>query len=547
MQWKAWYGWVAVAVVALAVVAVYLGPWVAITNPPLNSAISAHGNTDWHIDTAEEFLFGTDMNGNPSAANHCPASWTRTHMHVGLTNANHFYYDASLATPGDDTDATNGIDRAMLFFYAGHGNPTIWNTLGNNASTGDMLLGDDPASLRYYWQCSCEVFAHGPLNCAGSSLVYACPGNFNGASDSVAMRNVYERWGPALAPALRMACGASTDAWCHESNVDPIWDNYNNNGMDVADSFIDGLGNSHPGVIPLCITTGGLFASSTPLYDSQFTNQPNPSGDYYHIQYLGGFGTTAPKILVAEIPELLPKLELIPIPLPDPWREYELVEKADLLVSEELIDNRGPRWQVHRASGAMYARGARLTETRGEQLDEQEYLDRTQKLVEELGWREPLARQPQGSSMRLESRPRKGEGAGQIERSQKNVIVRIRRLLDIDGLEVPVFGSGGLITVQLNNDGSLLNAAKVWRPVAASEQMVATKPYEQAEEEAWQALGDAAANYRLDSWDWGYKEQAGNVRQEQMLMFYRFDFRPRTEEELLEYPPRRVEVPGLME
>lgn len=28
-------------------------------NPPLNTAITAHGNTDWHIDTAEEFLFGT--------------------------------------------------------------------------------------------------------------------------------------------------------------------------------------------------------------------------------------------------------------------------------------------------------------------------------------------------------------------------------------------------------------------------------------------------------------------------------------------------------
>ena len=35
---------------------------------------------------------------------------------------------------GDDSDLANGIDRAMLFFYAGHGNPEIWNTLGNSAS-----------------------------------------------------------------------------------------------------------------------------------------------------------------------------------------------------------------------------------------------------------------------------------------------------------------------------------------------------------------------------------------------------------------------------
>ena len=34
------------------------------TNPPADTAIAAHGNTDWHIDTAHEFLFGTDMGGD---------------------------------------------------------------------------------------------------------------------------------------------------------------------------------------------------------------------------------------------------------------------------------------------------------------------------------------------------------------------------------------------------------------------------------------------------------------------------------------------------
>jgi len=81
-----------------------------LRNPPLNSAIAAHGNTDWHIDTAEEFLFGTDMAGSSTAANHCPATWTRRHMHVGLTNTAKFYYDSDLASSGDDTDATSGID-----------------------------------------------------------------------------------------------------------------------------------------------------------------------------------------------------------------------------------------------------------------------------------------------------------------------------------------------------------------------------------------------------------------------------------------------------
>ena len=64
-------------------------------NPPLNSAISAHGNVDWHIDTANEFLFGVDMGGHNTAANHAPDGWTKRHMHVNLTNTSKFYYDKS--------------------------------------------------------------------------------------------------------------------------------------------------------------------------------------------------------------------------------------------------------------------------------------------------------------------------------------------------------------------------------------------------------------------------------------------------------------------
>ena len=212
-------------------------------NPPQDSAIAAHGNTDWHIDTAEEFLFGTDMAGANTATNHCPATWTRRHMHVGLTNTNHFYHDADRTTPGDDTNTNNGIETAMLFFYAGHGEPTEWDTLGNEATQGNMSLGDfkEGGLSRYYWQCSCKVFAHGPKDCPGSTWDYACPGDFDGSADSEDMRNVYERWGPVLEPDVRMACGSSTPAYCHEWVTNKIWDNYNNHGFDVADAFIDGL------------------------------------------------------------------------------------------------------------------------------------------------------------------------------------------------------------------------------------------------------------------------------------------------------------------
>lgn len=545
MQWKAHYTWLAVAVAAIALVAIYVVPgYLYVANPALNTALAACGNDyDWHIDTANEFLFGTDMNGVSTAPNHCPDTWTRTHIHQGETNSNHFYYDASLATPGDDTDATNGIDRAMLFFYAGHGGPTSFDTLGNSATQSSMLLGDDSASLRYYWQCSCNVFAHGPPGCAGSTEAYSCPEDFTGASDSAAMRNVYERWGPALSDDLRMACGVSTRAWCHQGNVDRVWDNYNNNGMDVADSFIQGLETTL--AVPLCITTGGLFTSTTPLYDTQFTNQPNPSGDYFHIQYLGGFDSTAPEVFLPEVPELLPELYLIPIPLPDPWLERRLLDRGDLLISEEQAGERGPRWLVNVRSGAMYARGTSVQDNKRITLTEKGYLEATAKLIEEMGWAEEVHAPPQGTTMWLETRPRKGDEA-RSERSQKNVIVTLRRQLDIDGLRVPVFGTGGRITFQLNNDGTLLNAAKVWRPIGETRAMLPTKPYEQAEKEARDVLGEAADRYRLESWTWGYKEEAGNVEQTKMTMYYRFEFGPVTEEDLRQHPPRTVEIEGLV-
>ena len=533
-------------VAVVAVIAAVFIDWdeLFVTNPPLNSAISAHGNEDWHIDTAEEFLFGTDMDGNSSAANHAPDSWTKTHIHVDLTNTNHFYYDSDLVTPGDDTDTTSGIDRNMLFFYAGHGMPTYWNTLGNDAVQGRMNLGDGPSGLlRYFWQCSCETFAHGPRSCPSSSFVYACPEDFDGSSDSFSMRNVYERWGPVLGDDLRMACGVSTDAWCHEYNVNRVWDNYNNNGLDVADSFIDGLGRS--GVVPLCITTGGLFTTTTPLYDETFTNQRNASGAYLHIQYPAGFDSNAPPMIVHEPPELIPVFELIPIPLPEPWMENKLVERDGMLVSPETVGERGPRMRVNPVSGAMYIRGERETKVKAQGRTEQDYITLAMKHIRQHGWSEEMTTEPFGTRFLIDSKPRKGKTA-EIEHTQKNIIVKLRRLVEIEGRKVPVYGAGGVISVQMNNDGSLLNAHKIWRKINTVKQKAKVKPFKIAEQEAMNVLGDKAEGYVLAEWGWGYKELAGNVEQKTMGIIYRFDFRPKTEEEVIKYPPRMIEIDGIL-
>lgn len=517
-------------------------------NPPINSAISAHGNTDWHVDTANEFLFGTDMGGNNTAPNHCPDTWTRRHMHVGLTNTSHFYYDKSRIATGDDADATSGIDQAMLFFYAGHGWPLDFDTLGNAAAMGNMILGNCPGSglLRYYWQCSCEVFAHGPRNCSAGGLEYSCPGDFTWQNDSLAMRNVYQRWGPALTKDLRMACGSSTSAWCHEGNVNRIWDRYNNMGFDVADSFIDGLATATPAV-PLCITMGGVDVTATPLYDAVFTNQPNTSGtSYYHIQWMSNFASSPRMAMVVpRLPELLPILELIPRPIPEQYRRQGLMEKGGLLVSKEEPGPGGYAVRYNPASGALYLRGqTSKAQMKSAALPEGRYLEQAKQILQISGLVQEEVAEPTGYRIMLSSQPVKG-GEQAITKMQKKVVVNFQRVITVDGQKVNILGDGGVLTVQLNNDGSLANAALVGRTVARAKSTAKVKKYDQAYEEALQKIKDPA-KYKLLSWNWGYKELAGNVKQSEMRVVFIFTFMPRNAELQRNYPPMQIEIPGFV-
>jgi hypothetical protein len=520
-------------------------------NPQLNTVITAHGNTDWHIDTAEEFLFGTDMDGDPTAANHCPNTWTRRHIHVGLTNTNHYYYDSDLTTPGDDSDATNGIDKAMLFFYAGHGAPTLWNTLGNNATQSNMKLGDCPGGglLRYYWQCSCAVFAHGPRNCPGATFHYACPGDFDGSPDSVNMRNVYERWGPVLSPDLRMAGGASTSAYCHEMQTDKIWDNYNNKSYDVADSFIDGL--NFWNVVPLCITMGGVDVTATPLYDATFTNQPNTSGtSHYHIQYLTSFATTPRKMMLPEssVPESLPVIELEAMEKPKSALAMKFKTRGDFMVSTDEVADRGARIRINRLSGAIYVRGNRHLSTKGPVLSEKQYIEHARAFIKKQGWEEQHISEPTGIRLMLESMPVGGK-PNEKKGSQKNVIVTFKRQIKLDDMLANVLGEGGIISVQMNNDGSVFNASKVWRKIKSPEKQrdrakpVKVKTFEEAKKEALKQILDPK-KYKLDHWMWGYKEAAGNVKQTRLKIVYQFAFVPIDPDKTKDYPPMMIEIPG---
>jgi hypothetical protein len=511
-------------------------------NPALNTVKTAHGNTDWHIDTAEEFLTGKNMGGTTLADNHCPDTWTKTHMHIGLTNTNGFYYDKSVTASGKDTDLTSGIDKPMLFFYAGHGEPTNFDTLGNDAHIANMRIGNcsgsNKGTLRYYWQCSCSVFAHGPRDCGAGTSNHSCPGDFDGSADSVAMRNVYERWGARIDPTLRMACGSSTLAYCWDTETNKIWDNYNNKGYDVADSFIDGL-HRYSWNTPLCITTGSFLTGSTPLFDTAFTNAPNPSGPYFHIQYLSEFATTAPPTVV-HIPELIPVYELIPLPLPDPYRKFNFEERGDWMYSSEQVKGRGAAIKVNRNSGALYISGERKFDDKAVPLKEDEYIKKAKQILLKLGWNEKTASQPTGYRTMIQTMPKEGKRSD-LKTVQKNIVITFKRTITLDNKTVPIVGEGGVMSFQLNNDGSVYNASKIWRPVKGVLRTTKAKAYAEAYQEALTRIKNIEA-YKLADWSWGYEEAAGNVKQTEMKAVYVFNFLPVDLGKAKLYPPVIVKI-----
>ncbi|MFA7061078.1 MAG: hypothetical protein WC156_09690 [Pedobacter sp.] len=514
-------------------------------DPPANSAKAAHGNTDWHIDTANEFLFCKDMAGSTTAANCAPVGWTKNHIHVGLTNTAKYYYDKSHLATGSDTDAGKGIDKPMLFFYAGHGNPTTWNTLGDNGHQTDMLLGNilGNGQLRYFWQCSCETFAHGPWVCSGSDCDYSEPQNFDGSADSAAMRNVFDRWGPVIGDDLRMACGVSTLAYCHEGNVNSIWNKFNNEGRSVAESFILGLGSAS--VKPLCITRGGSNIANTPLYDTTFTNKRNTSGKgYLHILYSGGTQTEPPMIIWR--PDLIP-LKLWRVRLIPPGDPVEF--KRLLVIKDKVEQLRDPQLagafaivKRNMESGAisMSAVGATTLKTTRSVKTEAAQRKTALDFARRIGWLGKDAGAIQVTRMLTASRAEDSKNSP-ITHGKQDVIVSILQRVSNGDQSVDVLGSGGRISVTLAPGGEVLSATRTWRQTELTREQVSIKPFERAQAEAMKKLGNADA-YKLAEWRFGYKQASANVVQNELPVVYEFDFVPKDREKLIDYPPQQIEV-----
>jgi hypothetical protein len=538
-------GWEAAKIVGGAAIVSPHADFEIFCDPALNSAKAAHGNTDWHLNTANEFLFGKDMNGNNTAANFAPAGWTKTHIHTGLSNTAHFYNDPSKIASGEDNDATNGIDKPMLFFYAGHGNATTWNTLGDNGHQSNVFLADadNGGQLRYYWQCSCEVFAHGPNVCVGGSCDYSAPENFDGSADSANMRNVFERWGPALSENLRMACGVSTLAYCHEGNVNNIWDNFNNKGYSVADSFIDGLGSDS--VKPLCITRGGSDITQTPLYDETFTNAHNASGhSHLHIIYASGTQTNPPlfKWKIDLLPLKILRLRLVPPGDPVEFKKkLVIVDGVERFRDPQLA---GGLAMVHRnqESGAVHLRaiGKAAEATVSAKTTSENAQRVATNFIRSLGWYGNDMGAVSVKKLLTASMPVKGK-ASDIVRGEKGIQITFIRRLPIGKQNAEVLGRGGRVDVIVSRSGDILAASRTWRTVETSSDEVEVKAFELAQAEALKQL-EKPDMYKLADWRFGYKEETSNVAQREMRVVYQFDFVPIKQEQMIDFPPHSVEI-----
>jgi len=524
------------------------------SNPTLRAAPGAPGGS---LEMAEEFL------------KHAPYPATdKTLMHEGLCYAEPFYHDTGLDPAGNDTDRYNGVDTATLFFSATLGTPETWLAMPNGRDPGKcpqsasethvvqpgrMRLGNGQDTgdgqgmgngLRYFWQCASSVFAHGPRQCPGGAPDFGCPESSEGSQDTVLTRNVYERWGGMLGSGLRMACGFSTAAFCHPGDARRVWRLYerSTNGLAPADAFIEGFRREREGALPLCITLGGASVERTPLFDERLFTSPNPSGtSHYHAQYPVPFRSTHQPGRNAETgsPLWAPIFGLKPMPLPATLKKLDYERQDGVLISSDLENVAGLSVRVRPASGALYLNGKIHFDPDDPALKEDQYLDRAARFLREWGMVEAAAKL-EGVRMMLETVPVNNR-TFEVIRRQKSVFITFRRQVDLDGKSIPVLGDGGVIRIQMNNDGSVARAAKIWREITGVRKIARIKPYETTYGEALQQLANPAS-YTLDGWTWGYKEFEGSAEQADLKIVHIFYFTPKGPDSALQVAPVKVEI-----
>lgn len=180
-------------------------------------------------------------------------------------------------------------------------------------------------------------------------------------------------------------------------------------------------------------------------------------------------------------------------------------------------------------------------------MGDADYIQRALSLLKELDLSEEELAEPLVSRTMIQRIPREAEKRDQaLPNLQKNVLVKFSRLIRVGDEMVAMVGPGSQISVQLNNEGQLMNLSKVWRDAdsesAKRQKWLPVKPYETALKEARECL-DHQALYQLASVEFGYEAKAGNVYQTEAHPVYHFAF-ALEDQEKADLPPRMIQIAG---
>lgn len=282
--------------------------------------------------------------------------WVQQFHQSRDSNVPPYFYPS--ASGGSDMTSPDGVNSGpVLFMDIAHGCRTKFDAQGPKCLAHSLSLAHDPSTLRYFWQCSCNVFQHGSAPPADRSAGSLHPESFQGSwedDDSPDQPNAWARWRPSLMNSgLRMACGGSTPVSCSCEHLQSIWF-YKALGFDVGTSFLLGLVENN--VEPVCLTRSGSDPSKSPLNDQEFSTDPQPpiAGQaYLYLEEAVVLPSTAPQgsdtlEVVARVPAEASPISRTPS-ITEPFRidglsYFEDDAGKDVLEEQESCDDCGDKF-----------------------------------------------------------------------------------------------------------------------------------------------------------------------------------------------------------
>jgi hypothetical protein len=282
---------------------------------------------------------------------------------------------------------------------------------------------------------------------------------------------------------------------------------------------------------------GGPDIVNTPLYDERFTNQPNTSGStHYHLLYAFGTGDAMKPAYIHSIPKTLPKFKLVAADI-HPKLRTAVAPLAAFAGGKANV-------RIEPLSGAVHLKALQHAVTAKRVISREDYFARAEDLIQELGWQDLNLGQPVLIRLIAASIPVDGKPSG-MKAIQKGVVVTYKRQAEVEGKRIDVIGAGGVVRIEMSNSGSVLNASRIWRRVERTGDAIHIhiKSFEEARDEAHRKLSKPDA-YKLDKWTWGYMEPSGNVKLDESKVVFQFAFVPKNHAELLNHPPRIIEISG---